>query len=404
MKVDVQLFLYILLRITVSGVSSIHWSTKYANDLQARGIAMCKSLSGLTKSQLDLCYKHPEVTSVALRGLRLAVEECQHQFHKNRWNCSSLITKNSNPHTSSLLKKGYKEASFSYAIIAAGVAHAVATACSQGSLLECACDPRPSKYDILAARHNNNNANSPHPHKKPPKKHQKFKWAGCSHNLDFGIQFSKRFLDSRERNGVDLQSQVNLHNNRVGRLMLRELMVEKCKCHGMSGSCEIRTCWHSAPNFRTVGEALKKKFSHAIRVDQSNMGNGMPLILPDYTRRYDNTLRNVRPRQGRVNTNRMKRGGGPRKHLNKMKTELIYYQKSPTYCERDNDVDFPGTAGRYCNKTSVFAIDNCESLCCGRGYNLRREVKNLKCNCKFKWCCTVECETCRKEEWNAVCK
>lgn len=183
--------------------------------------------------------------------------------------------------------------------------------------------------------------------------------------------------------------------------MLRELMVEKCKCHGMSGSCEIRTCWHSAPSFRTVGEALKKKFSHAIRVDQSNLGNGMPLILPEYSRRYDNTR--PRPGPGNVDTNRMKRGG-PRKVLNKMKTELIYYQKSPTYCEADNDVDFPGTAGRYCNRTSVFATDNCESLCCGRGYNLRREVKNLKCNCKFKWCCTVECETCRVEEWNAVCK
>lgn len=43
-------------------VSSVHWSTKYANDLQARGIAMCKSLSGLTKTQLELCQKHPEVT------------------------------------------------------------------------------------------------------------------------------------------------------------------------------------------------------------------------------------------------------------------------------------------------------------------------------------------------------
>ncbi|XP_017303277.1 protein Wnt-10-like, partial [Diaphorina citri] len=185
--------------------------------------------------------------------------------------------------------------------------------------------------------------------------------------------------------------------------MLKELMVEKCKCHGMSGSCEIRTCWHSAPSFRTVGEALKKKFSHAIRVDQSNMGNGMPLVLPEYTRRYDNTLRKIRPHRGNNDKNNRMKRGGPRKHLNRMKTELIYYQKSPNYCERDNDVDFPGTAGRYCNRTSAFAVDNCESLCCGRGYNLRREVKNLKCKCKFKWCCTVECETCRVEEWNAVC-
>jgi hypothetical protein len=46
----------------------------------------------------------------------------------------------------------------------------------------------------------------------------RWKWGGCSHNLDFGIDFSRSFLDSREKAG-DIQSRINLHNNQAGRLV-----------------------------------------------------------------------------------------------------------------------------------------------------------------------------------------
>lgn len=46
----------------------------------------------------------------------------------------------------------------------------------------------------------------------------RWKWSGCSHNIDFGIEFSEMFLDVREKAG-DIQSQINLHNNKVGRVV-----------------------------------------------------------------------------------------------------------------------------------------------------------------------------------------
>lgn len=45
-----------------------------------------------------------------------------------------------------------------------------------------------------------------------------WKWSGCSHNLKFGLKFSKMFLDSRE-SGNDIRSRTNLHNNQVGRMV-----------------------------------------------------------------------------------------------------------------------------------------------------------------------------------------
>lgn len=53
-------------------------------------------------------------------------------------------------------------------------------------------------------------------------------------------------------------------------------MHQECKCHGMSGSCTIKTCWMRLPSFRTVGDNLKDRFDGASRVMVSNSlrGNG----------------------------------------------------------------------------------------------------------------------------------
>lgn len=44
-------------------------------------------------------------------------------------------------------------------------------------------------------------------------------------------------------------------------------MVRDCKCHGMSGSCTIKTCWMRLPLFRKVGDILKDRFDGASRVN-----------------------------------------------------------------------------------------------------------------------------------------
>ena len=51
-------------------------------------------------------------------------------------------------------------------------------------------------------------------------------------------------------------------------------MRQECKCHGMSGSCTIKTCWMRLPNFRVIGDNLKERFDGASRVMVSNSVRG----------------------------------------------------------------------------------------------------------------------------------
>nr|CAD7585778.1 unnamed protein product [Timema genevievae] len=196
-------------------------------DFLVTSSTVCKTFPGLSKEQLELCHRYPDVTMTAVEGLQMAVDECQYQFQWHRWNCSSLSTKNKNPHSSVLLQKGYRESAFAYAISSAGVAHSVARACSMGRLTACGCDP--SGFRATARRNFNPGGRGRSRNKQPssqkkqqqqqqPRASSRWKWGGCSHNVDFGVDFSEKFLDAKEKAG-DIQSRINLHNNQAGRLV-----------------------------------------------------------------------------------------------------------------------------------------------------------------------------------------
>lgn len=141
-------------------------------------------------------------------------------------------------------------------------------------------------------------------------------------------------------------------------------MKVECKCHGVSGSCEVRTRWKVMPPFRQVGSVLKEKFEGATEVYPKRVGS-RKLLVPKSSR--------FQPYPAH---------------------DLVYLLASPDFCDRDPQHGIFGTSGRQRNRTSL-ATDGCELLCRGRGFLTARAEVVERCSCECRWCCSVKCERCR---------
>ncbi|XP_058125976.1 protein Wnt-2 [Anopheles ziemanni] len=323
---------------------------------------LCSRIPGLTQTQRQICTESPDAVISLASGQLLGASECQKQFHGHRWNCSHVWNKEM---FGQIMVIGSKEAAYTYGITSAGAVYSITAACAKGNITSCGCDTQQKAFTSSDS--------------------ESWKWGGCSVDIGYGMRFAKKFLDAREIEN-DSRSLMNLHNNRVGRKLVKMLLRTECKCHGVSGSCAMKTCWKSLPSFHVIGNTMMKKYRKAKLVHVPATSSNGQLVL----KRKGNK---PPPKDGKAKSDSQ----------NPKRSELVYLQPSPNYCERNISIGILGTVGRSCNRTST-AIDRCDLLCCGRGYNTHQTVRSWQCNCKFKWCCTVTCDICteRKEEY--TCK
>ncbi|CAG7716558.1 unnamed protein product [Allacma fusca] len=292
----------------------------------------------------SFCTKEPEIMQEATRGAHLATLECQFQFRNRHWNCSALPRS-----IRRILSRDTREAAFVYAITTAGVTYAVTKACSSGQVADCPCDR------TLTGKSSDGS----------------WEWGGCGDNVHIGYKRSKDILDIKIKRRSDIRSLIILHNNEAGRLAVKENMRLVCKCHGLSGSCTLKTCWQKVPTFREIGETLKIRFDGAAKVIPGNDGKSVIPAVPT-----------IKPAE---------------------KEDLIYFDESQDFCKSNKKTGSFGTHGRQCNSSSI-GVDGCDLLCCGRGYVSKMVKVKEYCRCKFQWCCEVTCDTCTKRKTVSTCR
>ena len=152
--------------------------------------------------------------------------------------------------------------------------------------------------------------------------------------------------------------------------MVRLSLKKECKCHGVTGSCEYKTCWRSLAPFDEVGQQLKLKYRHAVRV---SLVKGI--------------LKEVKTKK--IAARRDKK--------------LVYLDNSPDFCVRNVTAGSLGVLGRTCSEDG--GVDKCVSLCdsCRLRSRTVEHSKQVPCRCKFVWCCSIQCKECTKRYSITTC-
>ncbi|KOC62041.1 Protein Wnt-11b [Habropoda laboriosa] len=249
--------------------------------------ASAKSSGLLERKQARACRATPDVMASLVQAARDTSTVCQQAFRHRRWNCSSI--ERAPDYTPELLT-GTREQAFVYAMSAAAAVWRLARGCALGSLAACSCATPPRR--------------------EPP---NSFKWGGCGDDVRSASRMAKRFLQGSTPPGTGATAKfmhaVNMHNNRAGRRAVEQSLTLECKCHGVSGSCSVRTCWRglgsSGP--AAAGSRLLRRYTSAAEVRPRSGGRLPPLY------HHDN---------------------------------LLYTTKSPDYCLADKKRGSLGTVGR----------------------------------------------------------
>ncbi|KAM7539688.1 hypothetical protein Aperf_G00000024698 [Anoplocephala perfoliata] len=338
--------------------------------------AACQRIPGLSNQQRNICRSNPGLIWALVDGTQLGLYECVHQFRNERWNCSVARIVLEKPrgeafffegdHSTAAnligglqntLRKSTRETAFVTAAWAAGAVQAVTRACNRGRISTCDCD--------IARRGGSKAADSEGP----------FTWGGCSDPIRFGMRLVRLFQEPRLpssrgkiksrrrqrrhflRGGRNSTSRdvdegrilMDIHNQKVGRRFVWQSREKKCKCHGISGACSLRTCWQRVGPFRSVGDLLKKAYMASLQVayDASThqllrqsdplFFGGMPLPPGHITKRSANWFvmdgETSRPWQ---RIRRETQFG--EKWIKRQKDKLIYLDYSPDYCKADTKI------------------------------------------------------------------
>lgn len=295
---------------------------------------------------------YPILSSIVKEGTQRAIQECQKLFKSEIWNCildNRQVNKELPLFVKTVLPRATRETAFIHAISTAAIIHEILLQCRLSKIPGCGC------ADKGKERQGNGD----------------WQWGGCSDNIRFAEMETRRFINKLE-NGHDARTAFNLHNNEVGRKVVRLSFKRECKCHGVTGGCNLKTCWRQLQPLALLGSKLKLKYRSALQV-----------VF------VDSKLREA--------TNSELRS-------DKMDKKLVFLEDSPDFCEQNDILGYPGMLGRTCSSDDV-TTKRCRSMCniCKMKPITVEKRKEFDCRCQFVWCCSVQCETCTRIYSETTC-
>lgn len=80
---------------------TIHWQHDFLSSCRSLAVGhqysslgtqpiLCGSIPGLVPKQLRFCRNYVEIMPSVAEGVKIGIQECQHQFRGRRWNCTTI--------------------------------------------------------------------------------------------------------------------------------------------------------------------------------------------------------------------------------------------------------------------------------------------------------------------------
>lgn len=325
---------------------------------------VCRKQYGFTGKQTRFCRKHFKWMKIVQDTARETKEECQEEFKNQKWNCMSVSKA---PRFDNDITKDTKEAGFLYALSSASLALSVSHGCLMGNIAECRCNLRNKPLLFPSEVIDRDQGNMSYIDSR----------LGCKGIMKYGHDFSEMFVKLGFRKNAKSQEQleqhiVRKHNIRVGLNAIVNGEEIACVCNGATAGCVVKYCYRRLVQIQEVSEKLFRKYNKAVQARF-----GVNILKIDPSRNND-----------KVEESYVEGNYAP---LKKIRNQIIFASSGPDKCMNGK------TSRRRCqlDPSKPNAPDNCNRLCCGRSYQEKIIETVTQCDCKFVFCCKVECKTCR---------
>lgn len=145
-----------------------------------------------------------------------------------------------------------------------------------------------------------------------------------------------------------------------------------CKCHGVSGSCAVRTCFKELTDMPVIAAKLRVKYNEACEVKSNGHSqNGWV------------------PKTGKCSG---------------FTEEDFIFRTDYDWCQENQFIGATGVVGRVCEPHSD-GPNSCQNLCrrCDKRPVQLKKLVQIQKNCHFDFCCHITCERLQLETTYHMC-